>query len=1274
MTQVPPISNVDFSNDQLLSLALCFGCELSLQENLKTFFHTLSEFEQISETYLWLESTVIKTVESTKEISPFIQQLKDKAPTLLNGKDYISFKESNDSNSYFGIPLASIGLIILEIPESDVISISNRLINIVKKFKVYLVSQNKTLENNFLNQQIKAIVNNNVYGICLLKSNIILEANDSLAKITGYSKEELSGMHLSTLLLNTEKEKIAQLTEAFTNHTIDRYQLNSKFISATGDERNFSASLQGIYKEDGDHYATVCTLIDTTEAIKDKEALNQSRNLFRDIFNTIDTAIVNIEKDKIKDASPSFYKLIERKEGENIAFKEFLNPADYKILRSIYNDILDKKIIHGSTTIKIPTASGIDKFALAKLSHKASTKDAGSGVLITLADISDLKKKEQEKEKSEALLRSIIDTSTDEIIVVNAQDELILANDPAKKAFQKFLNSELEIGQNVFSKTKELKEIGIIVKDVIKNGKSRSIDFQQESVEGIRYNNIIISQITNSQGQVIGGMCIGRDVTESKIQTKNIIDREAMLMAVLDATPDGIYAIDKELNILTINKQAQVDFRNHLNIDIEEKMNLKDVSTPEQIKKWCEQYYDRVFEGEKFVYKGAVPGKDTILYENRYSPVVNQMGEIIGALEISRDLSELMKKEDELSGKERELSSIIENTPTAIAKVNLKGEIIFISNRTKEILGYKDSNKLIGKKFSNFIDKSDHKKLLRGITSLLKGKKEIHQTYKAIHKTKGQIIIDGIASITRNSKGEPVEFLLAFNDVTEKVKAQEDLKDRENQYRSIVESSPTGIAKIDKNGLFTFVSAKTEEILESKSLLGKNYNLFIKDQHQGSLEVFVSKLKKGGDYFDFQISIITKSGNKKYLDGVVRMTNSEGELLLLFNDVTNRIVAQKKLKTTQQSYTAMYENMHDAILIYKFSEDKFIDCNSSAQELFGYSKEEILSKSRSHLIPQLINEISFTKLHQRIKDKSDKLIKGEKIYSIKLNTIDESKNVYADLNLIVEITNPDELFIIAHDKTAEIAAREELQSKNNQLVKYIDSNLQLENFAYIASHDLKAPLRTVSSFAYLLKQKSYGLLDEKSKGYLDIVVKSSGNMQLLIDDLLRFSRVGTQKIKLKTLNLEEILQRILIELNTNIIEAKAEIFIGNLPTKIEADESMMIQIFQNLIGNAIKFRRKNVNPIINVSSEDKGTYWEFCVKDNGIGIKEENHSKIFGTFEKLHSNDVFEGTGLGLSICQKISQNHSGDIWVEANENHGSSFRFTISKKIQPLPTKKLKS
>jgi len=244
---------------------------------------------------------------------------------------------------------------------------------------------------------------------------------------------------------------------------------------------------------------------------------------------------------------------------------------------------------------------------------------------------------------------------------------------------------------------------------------------------------------------------------------------------------------------------------------------------------------------------------------------------------------------------------------------------------------------------------------------------------------------------------------------------------------------------------------------------------------------------------------------------------------------------------------------------------------------------------------------------------------------------------------------------------------EDLDLKNKELNEYIDSNLQLENFAYIASHDLKAPLRSVVSFAHLLKKKIYSGLDDKAKEYLDIVVKSSENMQTLINDLLNYSRVKTEEIQLKELDLNVLFNRILIELEIEIVEKNALL---NIPTdlpKITGDESLLIQLFSNLIRNGLKFQEHGIQPKIIVKFKEKSRSWEFSVQDNGIGIDKENFDKIFGTFEKLHSNDIYEGTGLGLTICKRIVEKHNGRIQLKSTVGKGTTFSFTLQKDYQKV-------
>lgn len=239
-----------------------------------------------------------------------------------------------------------------------------------------------------------------------------------------------------------------------------------------------------------------------------------------------------------------------------------------------------------------------------------------------------------------------------------------------------------------------------------------------------------------------------------------------------------------------------------------------------------------------------------------------------------------------------------------------------------------------------------------------------------------------------------------------------------------------------------------------------------------------------------------------------------------------------------------------------------------------------------------------------------------------------------------------------------------LNQKNEELQKYINSNLQLENFAYIASHDLKAPLRTVSSFAELLTESCKSKLTEKEKRFLKIILNSSNQMLNLVDDLLIYSRINAQAIRLAKIQIDKYLFQIINEIQHEIDDRKAVIELNVGQVEILADEIKLRQVFQNLITNAIKFQKEDLTPRIQVSLSETIYEWMFVISDNGIGIQAKYQDKIFSLFSRLHPYEEFKGTGMGLAICKKIVQQHNGRIWVESS-NEGSSFFFTISKSLQ---------
>jgi light-regulated signal transduction histidine kinase (bacteriophytochrome) len=222
------------------------------------------------------------------------------------------------------------------------------------------------------------------------------------------------------------------------------------------------------------------------------------------------------------------------------------------------------------------------------------------------------------------------------------------------------------------------------------------------------------------------------------------------------------------------------------------------------------------------------------------------------------------------------------------------------------------------------------------------------------------------------------------------------------------------------------------------------------------------------------------------------------------------------------------------------------------------------------------------------------------------------------------------------------------------------SNEELDQFASIASHDLQEPLRMVASYTQLLSRRYTGKLDADADEFIAFAVDGASRMQQLIKDLLAFSRVGTKGTELLETSSEIALQQALINLRGAIEESGAQITFDPLPIVL-ADKMQLIQLFQNLIGNAIKYQSEGEIPRVLISARKEKKKWVFAVRDNGLGIDSQYFDRIFGMFQRLHKREEFAGTGIGLAICKKIVERHGGNISVESQPGQGSTFRFALA-------------
>ncbi len=247
------------------------------------------------------------------------------------------------------------------------------------------------------------------------------------------------------------------------------------------------------------------------------------------------------------------------------------------------------------------------------------------------------------------------------------------------------------------------------------------------------------------------------------------------------------------------------------------------------------------------------------------------------------------------------------------------------------------------------------------------------------------------------------------------------------------------------------------------------------------------------------------------------------------------------------------------------------------------------------------------------------------------------------------------MFAAARDITEQKKAQDALKEK---MIEVERSNAELQQFAYVASHDLQEPLRMVASYVKLLDRRYGDKLDQDAKEFIGYAVEGSTRMQQLINDLLTYSRVGTRGKPFEAVDLESVFAVMMDNLKVSINENDATVTHDPLPT-VTADDLQMLQLFQNLVSNGIKFRG-DVPPRVHVSATRDGDTWRFGVSDNGIGIDPEYFNRIFIIFSRLHTRAEYPGSGIGLAICKKIVERHGGRIWVESAPGKGSTFLFTI--------------
>jgi PAS domain S-box-containing protein len=493
--------------------------------------------------------------------------------------------------------------------------------------------------------------------------------------------------------------------------------------------------------------------------------------------------------------------------------------------------------------------------------------------------------------------------------------------------------------------------------------------------------------------------------------------------------------------------------------------------------------------------------------------------------------------------------------------------------------------------------------------------------------------------------------------------ADEHLAQMEGRYRGLLEAAPDAMVVVNAAGDIVLLNVQAEKQFgySRDELLGQKVKNIIPEGFAERLVADGTRTK--ADALDqrigtgIELSGRRKDGSRFPIEIMLSPLESPDSGILVTAAIRNisvRKAADEHLAQMEGRYRGLLEAAPDAMVVVDIA-GAIVLLNVQAEKQFGYSRDELLGQKVKNIIPEGFAE---RLLADALRSTEDAL--AQKIGTgIELSGRRKNGSEFPIEIMLSPLQSADGLLVTAaiRDISVRKQADEHLLLKMDELNR---SNEELGQFAYIASHDLQEPLRMVASYTQLLSRRYKGKLDADADDFIGYAVDGANRMQRLIQDLLTYSRVGTKGINLTDISSEKALQHALVNLQGAIGESAAVVTHDPLPD-VMADEIQLTQLFQNLVGNGIKYHSID-SPRVHISVARQGAKkWLFSVKDNGLGIDRQYFERIFGMFQRLHKREEFAGTGIGLAICKKIVERHGGHISVESQPGQGSTFRFALT-------------
>ncbi len=638
-------------------------------------------------------------------------------------------------------------------------------------------------------------------------------------------------------------------------------------------------------------------------------------------------------------------------------------------------------------------------------------------------------------------------------------------------------------------------------------------------------------------------------------------------------------------------------------------------------------------------------------------------GKVAGLIGTIIDVTGRKKAKRALREAEERLRQTFELAASGIAQVDLQGRFKQVNRSLCRILGYR-AEELTGMTVKQVSHPDD-----RAVTDAERSRmhagdlESVRFEKRYLRKDGSTVWADLTVALARDANGQPQYEIAVFDDITERKRADEAL--RQQTERLQLGQTAARMIILDWNIQEDRLTwSDSPDWLRGPLPASGRYPLFKEQIHPEDRGSFLATRNHAieslqGHTQEFRM--VRTDGEVIWVLSRQRVfADAEGKaarMLAAMFDITDRKRAEQALRDSEARFRSLTALSSD----WYWEQDeqfRFTMVSRGVFEAVGIPAEDFLGKTRwsSPMIGMTEEQVAAHKAALAAHKTFSDLEYGRPDPAGNLHYIDTSGEPIFDAAGRFRGYRG-----VGRDVTARRTAQEALRAAHDELAR---SNAELEQFAYVASHDLQEPLRMIASYTQLLGKRYGDELQGDAAEFMGYIVDGAGRMKQLIEDLLAYSRVGTRGREFRPMSLDAALKHSLANLRAAIEDCGAEVTSDSLP-EIEADESQIVQLLQNLVGNAIKFRSKEA-PKIHVFCSGTGKDWEISVRDNGIGIEPQYFERIFMVFQRLHDKGRYPGTGIGLAICRKVVDRHHGRIWVSSGESQpggGSTFHFTIPKR-----------